>query len=163
LREEYNGLKTTINARQSPTAFSELHALLSDHDYMLEKTRAPATSITSSFAVNYADARSSLNIGNLKAFNLVLLQKWHLRLLSRKNVLWVKVIKALHGQEGGFDNNGCIYNGDSPFYIRYNRLYRLEREKDYLIIDRIDHVQWRWNWSRPILGAQDSADFGCIN
>ncbi|GKD45355.1 hypothetical protein Tco_1270000 [Tanacetum coccineum] len=29
LREEYNGLKTTITARQSLTAFSELHALLS--------------------------------------------------------------------------------------------------------------------------------------
>ncbi|GJV89970.1 RNA-directed DNA polymerase, eukaryota, reverse transcriptase zinc-binding domain protein [Tanacetum coccineum] len=153
-------------------------------------------SLTSSWRV----LLDSLNIGSLKAFNLALLQKWHLRLLSRKNVLWVKVIKALHGQEGGFDNNGCIYNGtwvriisssnflhsnniipnsfflfqagcstrirfckdtwvgDSPFYIRYNRLYRLEREKDYLIIDRIDHVQWRWNWSRPILGAQDSAD-----
>ncbi|GJS13559.1 putative ribonuclease H-like domain-containing protein [Tanacetum coccineum] len=41
LHEEYNGLKTTITARQSPTAFSELHALLSDHDYMLEKTRTP--------------------------------------------------------------------------------------------------------------------------
>ncbi|GKB66239.1 ribonuclease H-like domain-containing protein [Tanacetum coccineum] len=41
LREEYNGLKTTINARQSLTAFSELHALLSDHDYMLGKTRTP--------------------------------------------------------------------------------------------------------------------------
>ncbi|GJX60557.1 gag/pol polyprotein [Tanacetum coccineum] len=48
LREEYNGLKTTITARQSPTAFSELHALLSDHDYMLGKTHAPAPSITSS-------------------------------------------------------------------------------------------------------------------
>nr|GEV57586.1 integrase, catalytic core [Tanacetum cinerariifolium] len=54
LREEYNGLKTTITARQSPTAFSELHALLSDHDYMLGKTRAPAPSITLSFAANYA-------------------------------------------------------------------------------------------------------------
>ncbi|GJX23588.1 putative RNA-directed DNA polymerase [Tanacetum coccineum] len=41
LREEYNGLKTTITARQSPTAFSELHALLSDYDYMLRKTRTP--------------------------------------------------------------------------------------------------------------------------
>ncbi|GKF87753.1 nucleotide-binding alpha-beta plait domain-containing protein [Tanacetum coccineum] len=38
LREEYNGLKTTITSRQSPTAFSELHALLGDHDYMLKKT-----------------------------------------------------------------------------------------------------------------------------
>ncbi|GJU11488.1 nucleotide-binding alpha-beta plait domain-containing protein [Tanacetum coccineum] len=41
LREEYNGLKTTITARQSPTAFSELHSLLSDHDYMIGKTRTP--------------------------------------------------------------------------------------------------------------------------
>ncbi|GJW12612.1 nucleotide-binding alpha-beta plait domain-containing protein [Tanacetum coccineum] len=39
--------------RHRPTAFSELHALLSDHDYMLGKTRAPAASITSSFAANY--------------------------------------------------------------------------------------------------------------
>nr|GEV08289.1 hypothetical protein [Tanacetum cinerariifolium] len=41
LQKEYNGLKTTITVRQSPTAFSELHALLSDHDYMLGKTRTP--------------------------------------------------------------------------------------------------------------------------
>nr|GEY38216.1 putative copia-type protein [Tanacetum cinerariifolium] len=33
---------------------SELHALLSDHGYMLGKTRAPAPFITSSFAANYA-------------------------------------------------------------------------------------------------------------
>nr|GEW33958.1 RNA-directed DNA polymerase, eukaryota [Tanacetum cinerariifolium] len=39
LHEKYNSLKTTITARQSPTSFSELHALLSDHDYMLGKTR----------------------------------------------------------------------------------------------------------------------------
>ncbi|GJR34214.1 nucleotide-binding alpha-beta plait domain-containing protein [Tanacetum coccineum] len=60
LREEYNGLKTTITACQSPTAFSELHALLSDHDYMLGKTHAPAPSITSSFAANYAVGSPSM-------------------------------------------------------------------------------------------------------
>ncbi|GKB75368.1 nucleotide-binding alpha-beta plait domain-containing protein [Tanacetum coccineum] len=60
LREEYKSLKTTITARQSPTAFSELHALLSDHDYMLGKTRAPASSITSSFAANYAVGSPSM-------------------------------------------------------------------------------------------------------
>ncbi|GJW20760.1 RNA-directed DNA polymerase, eukaryota, reverse transcriptase zinc-binding domain protein [Tanacetum coccineum] len=54
-----------------------------------------------------------LNIGSHKAFNLALLQKWRWRLLSLKNALWVKVIEALHGQRGGFDNNGCIYNGSS--------------------------------------------------
>ncbi|GJZ80211.1 hypothetical protein Tco_0645048, partial [Tanacetum coccineum] len=53
LRKEYTGLKTTITSRQSLTAFSKLHALLSDHDYMLEKTHAPALSITPSVAANY--------------------------------------------------------------------------------------------------------------
>nr|GEX21138.1 retrotransposon protein, putative, Ty1-copia subclass [Tanacetum cinerariifolium] len=60
LREEYNGLKTIIISRQSLTAFSELHALLSDHDYMLEKTRAPAPSIPSSFIANYAVGTPSM-------------------------------------------------------------------------------------------------------
>ncbi|GJW07795.1 RNA-directed DNA polymerase, eukaryota, reverse transcriptase zinc-binding domain protein [Tanacetum coccineum] len=97
----------------------------------------------------------------------------------------VIVIKALHVQESGFDNDGCIFKstwarivgssnflhsdnfihnsffrfqvgcdtrirfwkdtwvGDYPFNIRYNRLYRLESEKDCLIIDSIDHGQWR--------------------
>ncbi|GJY41032.1 hypothetical protein Tco_0428302 [Tanacetum coccineum] len=68
LCEEYNSLKTTITAHQSPTAFSELQALLSDHDYMLGKTRTPTSSITQSFVANYAlgspsilEARQSLH------------------------------------------------------------------------------------------------------
>ncbi|GJZ04941.1 hypothetical protein Tco_0538216 [Tanacetum coccineum] len=60
LREEYNSLKTTIIAHQSPTTFSELYALISDHDYMLGKTRVPAPSITSSFAANYAVSSPSI-------------------------------------------------------------------------------------------------------
>ncbi|GJW49517.1 RNA-directed DNA polymerase, eukaryota, reverse transcriptase zinc-binding domain protein [Tanacetum coccineum] len=48
-----------------------------------------------------------LNIGSLKAFNLALLQKWRWRLFTSPNDLWVKVVKAFHGHEGGFDNNGC--------------------------------------------------------
>lgn len=43
LREEYNGLKSTLLPRQIPTAFGELHGLLSDHDYMAKKT-APTVS-----------------------------------------------------------------------------------------------------------------------
>ncbi|GJV79766.1 hypothetical protein Tco_1515636 [Tanacetum coccineum] len=40
-----------------------------------------------------------------------------------KNTLWVKVFKALHGPEGGFDNNGCIYNvrGDGVAGIKRRR------------------------------------------
>ncbi|KAJ0882624.1 putative RNA-directed DNA polymerase [Helianthus annuus] len=37
LRDEYNGLNSTLVARQFPTAFSELYGLLSDHEYMINK------------------------------------------------------------------------------------------------------------------------------
>ncbi|XP_052626864.1 protein FAR1-RELATED SEQUENCE 3-like [Lactuca sativa] len=37
LREEYNGLKSTLLARQSPTSFQDLHGLLVDHDFMIKK------------------------------------------------------------------------------------------------------------------------------
>ncbi|GJV71330.1 hypothetical protein Tco_1491325 [Tanacetum coccineum] len=57
---QYNSLKTTITVCQSPTAFSELHALFSDHDYMFGKTRASTLSITLSFAANYAVGSPSM-------------------------------------------------------------------------------------------------------
>ncbi|GJY95940.1 RNA-directed DNA polymerase, eukaryota, reverse transcriptase zinc-binding domain protein [Tanacetum coccineum] len=120
-------------------------------------------------------------------------------MFSFPNALWVKVIKSLHGQEGGLDNQGCKFNdtwarivgtsnflysndiipfnsfrfcvgcgtrirfwkdhwlGDSPLFICYNRLYRLEQDKDCLIIDRIVNGQWKWNWSREDIGIRNTA------
>ncbi|GJR79063.1 RNA-directed DNA polymerase, eukaryota, reverse transcriptase zinc-binding domain protein [Tanacetum coccineum] len=104
-----------------------------------------------------------LNIGSLKAFNLALLQKWRWRLFTSPNDLWVKVVKAFHGHECGFDNNGCsfkdIWVGEAPLSIRYNRLYRLDLDKDCLIIDRIINGQWHWNWSRTNIGVRNLAFF----
>ncbi|GKD31042.1 hypothetical protein Tco_1241820, partial [Tanacetum coccineum] len=86
----------------------------------------------------------------------------------------VKVIKAIHGQEGGFNTYGCKFNSGgstriqfwkdirisgSPLTNCYNRLYRLELDKDCLIIDRIENGQWRWNWSRNDLGVRNTAYF----
>nr|GEY66983.1 probable serine/threonine-protein kinase WNK9 [Tanacetum cinerariifolium] len=112
-----------------------------------------------------------LNIGCLKAFNLALLQKWCWRMYSFPNALWVKVIKVLNGQEGGFDNHSCKFNGcdtkiqfwediwigDSSLKIWYNMLYHLECDKDCLIVDRIDNVHWSWNWSRTDIGVSNMA------
>ncbi|GKD70322.1 hypothetical protein Tco_1324412, partial [Tanacetum coccineum] len=115
--------------------------------------------------------KGGLNIGSLKAFNLALLQKWHWRMLSSPNSLWVKVIKAFHGQDGGFDSHGCkfrgcgtqirfwkdIWLGEIPLCSRYNRLYRLDLDKDCLIIAKIDNGDW--NWSRTNLGTRNLAYF----
>ncbi|XP_023756593.1 uncharacterized protein LOC111905153 [Lactuca sativa] len=38
LREEYNGLKSNLLARQTPTSFQDLNDLLADHDFMIRKT-----------------------------------------------------------------------------------------------------------------------------
>nr|GEV53442.1 G-type lectin S-receptor-like serine/threonine-protein kinase At4g27290 [Tanacetum cinerariifolium] len=38
LREDYNGLKSTLLARQAPIAFHELQRLLADHDYMIKQS-----------------------------------------------------------------------------------------------------------------------------
>nr|GEV60249.1 reverse transcriptase domain-containing protein [Tanacetum cinerariifolium] len=109
-----------------------------------------------------------LNIGSLKSFNLALLQKWRWRWFSFPNALWVKVIKAIHGQEGGFDTYGCKFNGiwarivgSSNFLHSKNiiPLYQLELDKYCLIIDRIENGKWSWNWSRNDIGVRNTAYF----
>ncbi|GKD16537.1 putative RNA-directed DNA polymerase, eukaryota, reverse transcriptase zinc-binding domain protein [Tanacetum coccineum] len=114
-----------------------------------------------------------LAISSLKFFNLALLHKWRWRFYSNPDSLWVKVIRALHGREGGFDHNGCKYNGlwskifGTSNYLHSSSilhmdsisisgglwLFHLEREKDFLVMDRISNGQWEWNWSRSILGV----------
>ncbi|GJX26659.1 hypothetical protein Tco_0232955 [Tanacetum coccineum] len=106
--------------------------------------------------------RASFFWGGTKELKKLAWIKWPNVLSSFK-----KVIKALHGQEGGFDQQGCKFNGswakidtwlgDAPLYIGYNRLYRLDQDKDCLIIDRIENRQWLWNWSRADLGVRNLA------
>nr|GEW04266.1 RNA-directed DNA polymerase, eukaryota, reverse transcriptase zinc-binding domain protein [Tanacetum cinerariifolium] len=37
------------------------------------------------------------------------------------------------------------------------RLFQLEQEKNYLILDCIRNGQWSWNWSQNILGVRNTA------
>ncbi|GKE52002.1 hypothetical protein Tco_1487158, partial [Tanacetum coccineum] len=66
--------------------------------YYLSSFKAPEVILKS------LERLRGMHIGSLKAFNLSLLQKWLWRLFSSLNAHWVKVIKALHGQEGGLDH-----------------------------------------------------------
>nr|GEV65681.1 putative RNA-directed DNA polymerase [Tanacetum cinerariifolium] len=97
----------------------------------------------------------------------------HNRMLSSSNSLWVKVINAFHGQKGGFDSYGCkfkgsgsqirfwkdIWMGETPICYTYNRLYRLDINKDCLIKDKIKNENWNWNWSRTNLGSRNLSYF----
>nr|GEX09532.1 reverse transcriptase domain, reverse transcriptase zinc-binding domain protein [Tanacetum cinerariifolium] len=55
--------------------------------------------------------QGGLGVRSLKAFNLALLQKWRWRLITKSDSLWVKVIKAIHVVEAGFDEKGSYPNG----------------------------------------------------
>ncbi|GKA13144.1 RNA-directed DNA polymerase, eukaryota, reverse transcriptase zinc-binding domain protein, partial [Tanacetum coccineum] len=143
--------------------------------------------------------KGGLAIGSLKSFNLALLHKWRWRFYSCPDSLWVKIIRTLHGSEGGFEHNGCNFNGiwsrivgssnylhsssilpmdsirfqvgcgsltrfwkdiwldNSPLCTRFSRLFRLEQEKNCLILDRIRNGQWSWNWYQNILGVRNTA------
>ncbi|GJV24060.1 RNA-directed DNA polymerase, eukaryota, reverse transcriptase zinc-binding domain protein [Tanacetum coccineum] len=142
--------------------------------------------------------KGGLAIGSLRSFNLALLHKWRWRFHSDRDSLWSKIIRVLHGSEGGFDPNGCAFNGiwskivgtsnylhtssilpvdsiryqvgcgstirfwkdtwlgSSPLQFRYNRLFRLDRNEDCLISDRISNGLWEWNWSLDALGSRNT-------
>nr|GEX85046.1 RNA-directed DNA polymerase, eukaryota [Tanacetum cinerariifolium] len=66
------------------------------------------------------------------------------------------------GKDSG-PRNKCVeiasdtWVGDSPLYLYFNRLYRLEQNKDCLIVNRISNGQWCWSWSRPDIGVRNTS------
>ncbi|GKB02780.1 putative RNA-directed DNA polymerase, eukaryota, reverse transcriptase zinc-binding domain protein [Tanacetum coccineum] len=161
--------------------------------------------IAGNIPFNYLGLPIGSNMKSITSWKMLIdrfrsrLSTWKASLLSIGGR--VKVVKAFHGHEGGFDNNGysfkgtwanivgslnflhskgiilnnsyrfnagCgtrirfwndIWVGEAPLYIRYNRLYRLDLDKDCLIIDRIINGQWHWNWSRTNIGVRNLAFF----
>ncbi|GJZ51298.1 putative RNA-directed DNA polymerase, eukaryota, reverse transcriptase zinc-binding domain protein [Tanacetum coccineum] len=51
-----------------------------------------------------------LGVGSLKAFNLVLLQKWRWRLVTNPDLLWVSLVKAIHGEDVGIANSSELHS-----------------------------------------------------
>nr|GEY19166.1 hypothetical protein [Tanacetum cinerariifolium] len=75
-----------------------------------------------------------------------------------KKLAWIKWSNALSSYEKGGLNIGSLkyfnlsllkngVGGCSPSRMLF-RLYRLEQDKDCLIIDHIVNGQWKWYWSR---------------
>nr|GEX53743.1 RNA-directed DNA polymerase, eukaryota, reverse transcriptase zinc-binding domain protein [Tanacetum cinerariifolium] len=52
-----------------------------------------------------------------------------------------------------------IWLGNDPLYIRYNRLYHLEKNKDCFIQQRIANDSWFWDWSRPVNVGRTKTEF----
>ena len=52
-----------------------------------------------------------------------------------------------------------IWLGDEPLYIRYNRLFHLDNNRDCVILQRINNGSWDRNWSRPITTGRTKTKF----
>ncbi|GKD00404.1 hypothetical protein Tco_1170678 [Tanacetum coccineum] len=75
-----------------------------------------------------------LGVGILKAFNLALLQKWRWRLVTNPNLLWVSLVKAIHGKDAGIANKRYSSQGTwANIVILSNVLH----EKGILPIDTL--------------------------
>nr|GEZ10773.1 RNA-directed DNA polymerase, eukaryota [Tanacetum cinerariifolium] len=49
--------------------------------------------------------------------------------------------------------------GNYPLYIRYNKLFHLENDKDCFISQRILNGSWEWDWCRPITMGRSKTEF----
>ncbi|GJY56448.1 RNA-directed DNA polymerase, eukaryota, reverse transcriptase zinc-binding domain protein [Tanacetum coccineum] len=86
---------------------------------------------------------------------------------------WANIVESsnfLHSK-GIILNNSFRFNAGCETRIRFwkdiwvgeaplSRLYRLDQDKDCLIIDRIINRQWHWNWSRTNIGVRNLSFFG---
>ncbi|GJU53564.1 putative RNA-directed DNA polymerase, eukaryota, reverse transcriptase zinc-binding domain protein [Tanacetum coccineum] len=48
--------------------------------------------------------------------------------------------------------------GDAPLCSRFNRLFRLEKNQNCLVRDRIVNDLWAWDWRRPVNGERALTD-----
>nr|GEY06562.1 RNA-directed DNA polymerase, eukaryota [Tanacetum cinerariifolium] len=115
--------------------------------------------------------KGGLGVSSLYALNHALLFKWVWRFITQKEILWSRVIRAIHGESGriGYRNKRMVGNGeDTRFWIdvwcgdsllsrTFPRLYALEQDKtnssqmEELMV-RLEGVklgvsQDRWRWS----------------
>ncbi|KAL4565983.1 hypothetical protein LXL04_030092 [Taraxacum kok-saghyz] len=62
-----------------------------------------------------AREKGGLEIGSIVSFNLALVLKWRWRFVNSGHLLWVKVIKSLYGENGGFGRRSAPAVGGSPW------------------------------------------------
>nr|GEW22622.1 RNA-directed DNA polymerase, eukaryota [Tanacetum cinerariifolium] len=98
-----------------------------------------------------------LGIGSINGLNIGLIFKWIWRVLSHPSDLWARVITNIHGHHRGLLVllTFCTRKVSSLLILFVSRLYRLDQDKDCLIIDRIVNGQWHWNWSRADIGTRN--------
>nr|GFA53158.1 hypothetical protein [Tanacetum cinerariifolium] len=94
-----------------------------------------------------------LGVSSLFALNRALMFKvW--RFFSQKNSLWVRVVKALHGEDGKI-----AWCGDIAFKNLVPRLYALESMKNINVASKLSHGGLEFSFRRNPRGGVEQAQF----
>ncbi|GJY11383.1 putative RNA-directed DNA polymerase [Tanacetum coccineum] len=123
LRDEYDGFKSQIVGRQFPTAFSDLHSLLFDHDYMIKKPPLASVQVFAAAAPSAPTASaaiSSLPPDTVNALQQVLsqldLQVQQQSLFSQPSSQQPQAHYASRGRGRGSHNRGRGARSNSRNY-----------------------------------------------
>nr|GEW98882.1 RNA-directed DNA polymerase, eukaryota, reverse transcriptase zinc-binding domain protein [Tanacetum cinerariifolium] len=95
-----------------------------------------------------------LGVSSLFALNWALMFKWVWRFFSQKNSLWVRVVKALHGEDGKI-----AWCGDIAFKNLVPRLYALESMKNIEVASKLSHGGLEFSFRRNPRGGLEQAQF----
>nr|GEY08776.1 RNA-directed DNA polymerase, eukaryota, reverse transcriptase zinc-binding domain protein [Tanacetum cinerariifolium] len=101
-----------------------------------------------------------LGVSSLFALNRALMFKWVWRFFSQKNSLWVRVVKALHGEDGkiGKKVQPSLVWGYCLFNL-VPRLYELESMKNIDVASKLSHEGLEFSFRRNPRGGVEQAQF----
>ncbi|GJW30728.1 RNA-directed DNA polymerase, eukaryota, reverse transcriptase zinc-binding domain protein [Tanacetum coccineum] len=110
--------------------------------------------------------KGGLGVSSHKAFNMPFLLKWRWRLFYNFNVLWVHVVKAIHGDEACIDIRGCHTNKvwgsivGSNFQLHLNGIVPLN-SIHFKVSDGSSIYFWK-DTCRPVNVARTKAEFDAL-
>nr|GFA62182.1 hypothetical protein [Tanacetum cinerariifolium] len=102
---------------------------------------------------------SGLGVSSLFALNPALMFKWVWRFFSQKNSLWVRVVKALHGEDGKIGKKDVAWFEDIAFKNLVPRLYALESMKNIEVASKLSHGGLEFSFRRNPRGGVEQAQF----
>ncbi|GJT13200.1 hypothetical protein Tco_0860242 [Tanacetum coccineum] len=73
-------------------------------------------------------SNGGLGIGTLKSSNLAMLSKWWWRFHTENHAFWCKIIRSIHGVDGGLNDTSLIKSKSGPWY----RIAKLKDELNNL-------------------------------
>nr|GEU80731.1 hypothetical protein [Tanacetum cinerariifolium] len=76
-------------------------------------------------------SNGGLGIGTLKSSNLAMLSKWWWRFHTENHAFWCKIIRSIHGVDGGLNDTSLIKSKSGPWY----RIAKLKDDLSKIGID----------------------------